>query len=113
MAASAEEIHRVELGLNAIDAVLRDVRGIVAAWSSLSEDDRISWSLEWSNEMARLRHLADDDAAGRLSSAHRVRFRSLVERAWAERSSVEALGLTDLPDIPALRLSNVPRRAAG
>ena len=97
MVASARDSHRVELGLNAVEAVLRDLPSVAAAWASLEEDERIVFSLEWGNEMARLRQLRTAEASEDLSAAQAARLRTLVAWAESERPTIESLGLSSEP----------------
>ena len=93
MAPTTDESRRVELGLKAIEAVLRDLPTVASTWSSMSEDERVVWSMEWGNEMSRLRQLDEDGATGHLTSEQARRCRALVERVRAAQASIVALGL--------------------
>lgn len=111
MAANADEGRRIELGLNAIDAVLRDVPTVAATWAAMSEGERITWSMEWGNEMSRLRQFAD--AAGLMSPDQSARCRNLAERVRAARATIDSLDLPGFPLSPDSRSIEELRRAAG
>ena len=113
MAAGADESRRIDLGLNAVDAVLRDLSTVASTWDSMTDGERITWRLEWGNEMSRLRQLAAEEAAGRMSGGQAARCRNLVERARAAQASIDALGLRGLPLSDDSRSREELRRAAG
>jgi hypothetical protein len=69
--------------------MLDELPSLAADWSALSRDEQLAWSHEWDNEMAKLRRLAEADAADRLDALQQSRFRTLAER------TVRVLALAD------------------
>ena len=93
MAAKADDPERVDLALRSIESLLDELSGLAEDWAALSQDERLAWSLEWGNEMAKLRHLAEAEAAGRLDRRRAGIFRMLAERAVDALGLIEQLGL--------------------
>ena len=93
MAAKADDPDRVDLTLRSIASMLDDLPGLAEEWAALSPDERLAWSLDWGNEMAKLRHLAEAEAAGRLDRQRAAIFRALASRTIARLGSIEQLDL--------------------
>jgi len=83
MATTAEDPERMNRTFQSIESMLDEAPQLAEDWAELSIDERTSWSLEWDNEMAKLRHVAEAEAAGLLNRSQARRFRALAE--WAVR----------------------------
>jgi hypothetical protein len=82
MATWTDEPERVKLAFRSIESMLDEIPSLVEDWNTeLSIDEQIAWSLEWDNEMSKLRRLAEADAAGRLDRRQSQRVRTLAEQA--------------------------------
>ena len=93
MAAKASDPGRIDLALRSIESLLDELPALADDWTSLSTDERLAWSLAWGNEMAKLRQLAEAEAAGQLDARRATSVRLLAER------TVHALGLIERLDV--------------
>jgi hypothetical protein len=93
MAAKADDPARADLALRSIEDALDELPRLAEDWGAITQDERLAWSLEWGNEMAKLRQLAEAEVAGRLDDPRGRRFRALAER------TVGALGLIERLDL--------------
>jgi hypothetical protein len=66
--------------LRTVELMVEDLASVAGEWDQLSPDERMSWSLDWSNEMAALERISRAAAAGQLPSAAPARFRRLVRK---------------------------------
>ena len=80
MATQADEQRRTVKRLDMIELMLAELPDVAAEWETLSVDERISWSMDWGNEMESLRCLVTQDAAGLLSAKQRPRYDLLLRR---------------------------------
>lgn len=99
MAAKADDSERVDLALRSVEAVLDDLPNLADDWTTLSQDERLAWSLEWGNEMAKMNRLAEAEAAGRLDHRRAGLFHTLAERTVRALGSVERLDLRQPSDL--------------
>jgi hypothetical protein len=81
MAAKTDDLARVDLALRSVEAVLDELPRLAEDWPAITQDERLAWSLDWGNEMAKLRQLAEAESAGRLDALRARRYRALAERA--------------------------------
>lgn len=93
MAPTADDPERITLALRSIAAMLDELRSLAAEWGTLSQDERLAWSLEWGNEMAKLRQLAEADQSGRLDADQRREVHALAERVVLALRQVDKLNL--------------------
>lgn len=93
MAARADDPERIQLALRSIAAMLEELPNLAHDWPTISRDEQIAWSLEWGNEMSKLRRLAEASDAGRLDRLHDRQFRALAERTVRSIALVERLDL--------------------
>lgn len=108
MAAQADDPARTELALRSIEAILDELPSLADDWTSgLSLDEQIAWSLEWGNEMAKLRRLGEADATGHLDQSQSKRFRTLAERAVRALPLVEQINFRR-PDDIILAMGRLP-----
>jgi hypothetical protein len=78
--------------------MLADLEGIAREWDRLPEGERVSWSLDWSNEMSGLERVATDALSGLLTPSQERAYRALVQRLAKARPLLMTLGLY-LPDV--------------
>ena len=93
MAAKADNPERIDLALRSVESVLDELPSLADDWAALGQDERLAWSLEWGNEMAKLHHLAEAEAAGQLGRRRSGLFRALAERTVRALSVIERLDL--------------------
>lgn len=99
MAAPADPERTPLTPLKGIAHTLGDLPEIAAEWERLSVDERLSWSLDWGNEMSKLEDLARPVAAGSLSSAELARYQSLLRKLSTAMPIIAQLGLR-CPSVP-------------
>ena len=85
--------------VESIALILADLPEIAGEWDQISADERLSWSLDWGNEMAKLDHLSRAAAAGTLGRAERERYRALRRDIQAALPTIARLGLRR-PSVP-------------
>jgi len=93
MDAKTDDSERTQLALQSVEAMLDELPTLADDWDTISRDEQLAWSLEWGNEMAKLRRLADGAATGRLNLLQRERFRILAERTVQSIALIEQLDL--------------------
>jgi len=79
--------------------MVADLPEVAGEWDQISVDERLSWSLDWGNEMSRLDDLARAAAAGTLSPAECARYHAVRRDVEAVLPSVDRLGLRR-PSVP-------------
>jgi hypothetical protein len=99
MAAKADDPERIDRAFRSIAAVLDDLPAIAAEWETLSTDERLAWSLDWGNEIVKLRQMAEDAGAARLDASRYAEYRRLAERVTALSSIIERLKLRQPAEI--------------
>jgi hypothetical protein len=95
----ADDSERLDLALRSIDALLDELPSLADDWANLSQDERLAWSLEWGNEMAKLHHLAEAEADARLDRRSAGAFRALAERAVLAIGTIQRLDLREPSDL--------------
>lgn len=93
MAATAGARRTPLTPLESIALMVADLPEVAGEWDQISADERLSWSLDWGNEMSRLDDLACAAAAGTLSPAEREQYRALRRDVEAALPTVDRLGL--------------------
>lgn len=112
MAAKADDSKRVDLALRSITSLLDELPSLADDWVALSQDERLAWSLEWGNEMAKLHRLAEADAAGRLNARRGANVRTLTERTVDALTLIQRLDLRQ-PSALVLEIGGVRTAASG
>ena len=82
--------------LETIARTLGNLREIATEWEHLTVDERLSWSLDWGNEMSKLEDLTREASAGVLLPNELDRYFELLGRAMP---TVTRLGLRG-PSLP-------------
>jgi hypothetical protein len=93
MATRADDPDRIQIAFRSIEAMLDELPNLVDDWPTISRDEQLAWSLEWDNEMAKLRRLAEGTAAGRLDRDQQQRFRMLAMRTVRSLALIEQIDL--------------------
>lgn len=70
-----------------------DLEEIAHEWDRLPEGERVSWSLDWSNEMSGLERVATEVTSGLLQPPQERTYRDLLARLARSRSLLDRLGL--------------------
>lgn len=78
--------------LESIALTVADLPEIAGEWAQICVDERLSWSLDWGNEMSRLDDLARAAADGTLSPAACEKYRALLRDVEAALPTVDRLG---------------------
>ena len=98
-AAKADDSERVDLALRSVESLLDELPSLADDWAALSQDERLAWSLDWGNEMAKLHRLAEAETAGRLDRRPAGIVRALAERTVRALSVIERLDLRQPSDL--------------
>lgn len=94
MATKAEVDQRAMIFLGAVDLMLADLPEVAAQWDSLSDAERVSWSLDWDHTMAdQLGELAAMYGRGSLSEEHAVAYRQLLQQLKRALPTIRRLNL--------------------
>lgn len=99
MAATAGARRTPLTPLESIALMLADLPEVAGEWDQISIDERLSWSLDWGNEMSKLDELARAVAAGTLSQAERGQYHALRRDVEAALPTMDRLGLRR-PSVP-------------
>jgi uncharacterized protein (DUF433 family) len=99
MATATDRQQRARMYLKMFELMVTELPEVAAEWSTLSEAERESWRLDWSNEMFGLRRLAGHVSDGALSTADQKRYRQVLHRLKAALPLVNRLNLR-LPAVP-------------
>lgn len=104
---------KISLFLEAAELMLGDLPEVVAEWPRLSDGERASWSLDWSQvAFDDLPFLAEQERAGRLAPPQCERFRALRRHLQEAAPLIERAGLL-APQIPPEDDSPPERQRAG
>jgi hypothetical protein len=87
------------MSLNTLELMVADLQDIAANWGQLEDGERESWSLDWGNEMAALRRLAQDVADGALQASEQARYQRLVRTLEGALPTINRLGLRRPPEL--------------
>ena len=93
MATTPETRRRADLWLRTTALILGDLPEVAEEWESLDDGERVSWSMDWGNEMGGLELLARDADAGLLTPEQQQRFQELVRRLQAALPLMQRLDL--------------------
>lgn len=113
---------RTDRDFDLVEAMLDELPDIAAQWAALSDGERVSFGLEWDNDMGAIAQFLADHQRGYLTPAQETRLVAVLRRLRQERTLLEGLGLyyPIEAELAALRLADVtgtpaehPRRALG
>lgn len=100
MVTKAEAQQRVVRDLEIIGLQLADLPEVANEWADLPEPERLSWALDWSNDMSKLEHLGHYAAQGLLTIEQQERYRQLAQQVREVFPLLERLTLYR-PRLPA------------
>jgi hypothetical protein len=106
VATATETQQRVLATVETTALMLADLDEVAREWDGLTDGERVSWSLDWSNEMSGLERAAAEVQAGILTPAQEQMFRALARRLVKARQLLADLGLY-LPTLPPFARSSV------
>ena len=113
---------RTDRDFDLVEAMLDELPDVAAHWAALSDGERVSFGLEWDNDMGAIAQFLADHQRGYLTPAKEARLVAVLRRLRQVRPRLEGLGLYYPPeaDLTALRPADVtgppvehPRRALG
>lgn len=96
MAAPADARGTPLTPLETIARMLGDLPEIATEWEHLTVDERLSWSLDWGNEMSKLEDLTREASAGVLLPKELDRYFELLGQLGRAMPTVTRLGLRRL-----------------
>jgi hypothetical protein len=96
---AADTHRRAVSNLHTAGLMLGDLADVAEEWESLSIDERMSWSLDWGNEMSGLVRVARVAAQGLLTESECQQYQRLLHGLKAALPTLERLNLR-LPEVP-------------
>ena len=93
MATTADTHERALMYLRTVELMVGDLPEVAAEWSGLADGERHGWSLDWGNEMAGLRRLAEYVAAGALDDVDLGRYRAVLAKLHEAMPLITRLNL--------------------
>ena len=93
MATATEAQQRVTAALETATLMVSDLEEIAREWEGLSDGERASWSLDWSNEMSGLERAAEWAVEGTLTTVQDRKLRALLQRIADARPILDRLNL--------------------
>ena len=99
MTTTADIRERALIYLHTVELMVNDLPEVAADWPELSDGERDGWSLDWGNEMARLRRLAEYVLAGALDEADLGRYHAVLAKLHDAMPLIARLDLRR-PGIP-------------
>jgi len=93
VATATEAQQRVMAAVENAALMLADLQDIARGWDDLPDGERVSWSLDWSNEMSGLEHVATDVRSGILTPSQKQAYQTVIRRLAKARPVLMALGL--------------------
>ena len=96
---------RHALGLRGARLDVEEIPKLAAEWVALDKAERVSWSLNWDQEMGTVEHLVLAAHRGELDADHQQELDNLVRRLEELVPMIEAMGLwmPQLRDPAAIR----------
>lgn len=101
MATATETQQRVMAAVETAALMLADLEQVAREWDRLPDGERVSWSLDWSNEMSGLEHVVAEVESGILTPAQEQAFRDVVRQLVKARRLLADLELYS-PTMPSL-----------
>lgn len=95
MAQATKARERATIYLRFIEPMVDDLYEIADEWETIATDERISWSLDWSNEMGKLDRLAGYASEGALSAEQQAAYRRARQRVEEALPVIRRLGLSE------------------
>src|SRR5438270_13238787 len=99
MATSPTIAQRIDSELSFASLLLGDLPDIARDWRDMAEGERVSWSLDWDQQLGYLRLLDTQYRDGSMTAAQRSRYEALLATLKAALPTVEQLGL-QRPPVP-------------
>lgn len=97
MVATTDAQQRAMMYLKTLELMLADLPHVAADWESIDADERMSWSLDWSTEVAEFNDLARLASQGRLIPEQQARYAHVLEELKAAMPTIARLGLRRPP----------------
>ncbi len=93
MATITEVQQRASTNLKTIELMLADLPEIAAEWDEIDSMEREGWSLDWGNEMAGVRLLAEYAAEGILDADQQARYQQLLGKLRQALPTIDRLSI--------------------
>lgn len=91
---------RVDIELKSLRLMLADLPEVAAAWGTLADGERVSWSLDWDQLMGALRVvLAPCYRSGQMTLDQQAQYRELLQTLKHALPLIERLNLSR-PSVP-------------
>ena len=93
MATTTDAQERAMIILDSLELTVGDLTEVADEWDDLADGERVSWSIDWSNEMSGLQSLARYAAENALTADQQARYRDLLRRLAGALPIIERLDL--------------------
>lgn len=93
MVTTAQANRRAVMYLDSIELTVHALPEVEQEWGQLGDLQRAAWSIDWDNEMSKLRFLAQDCSAGLLTADQQARYRDLLRQLGELLPTIERLDL--------------------
>ncbi len=97
MVTEAEVVSRIDGVLRVVTAEVDDLPARAEWWASETDDNRIVFTLEWQELMARLKLVANADQQARLTPDQQARYRAVLQKLKAALPIIRCLELMPPP----------------
>lgn len=97
MATTTEVQERAALNIRTASLMLGDLAEIAAEWDELGDGERVSWMMDWGNEMAGLSRLANYAAEDLLTQEQQQAYCALLARLRVALPTIQQLNLDPPP----------------
>ena len=78
--ATEATLRHVDIDLRSIEAEVDDLPRLLEIWDTLSDNNQVSYLLEWDDLMGRLDFLERGHKAGDMTPAHEKRYKTLLAK---------------------------------
>ncbi len=92
--ATEATLKHVDIDLWSLEAEIDDLPELAEDWNSLSENNNVSYLLEWHNEMGKLKFLARAHQSGDMTPTQQVRYKALLAKLKEYQPIIERLELS-------------------
>ena len=91
--ATAATLRRVDVNLRSIKDEVDFLPTLADTWDSLSEDNQLTYLIEWSELMDRLCNLAKTYSSDKMTPAQQARYKALLTKLTENKPIIERLEL--------------------
>ena len=98
MATDTEAQQQAALMLETVELMVDDVPEVAEDWGEIpwgeaATDEQLSWSMDWSDEMAKLESVAQYAADGLLTAEQKLQYERIIHKLKAVLPDIDRLNL--------------------